>query len=210
MKFYFKSGFFIFCLIGGFCLVSCEGNTEKIQANSKIEGIEEGPKEEEIKYFHIVGRYDLSISPLHLDRNLWNLYDFGDREDLEEPYRHWTKEDLESYVYIDNFLEDAGFGSYYHYINLQGEPIDVRGLVDQSDFVKHKDGEVFFKLKGNPKNYGTIREYYAIKHGISSLKYYCKEPISEALPEELILYDKLLVRLYDKDNQIISENKIRN
>ena len=215
MKFYFKSGLFIFCLISGLCLISCDGDTEKVQANSRTEGtiekVKERPKEEEIQYFHVVGRYYLSIKPLHSHHNLRKLSDV-DIEDYGMSYQDWTDEDLESYIRIDNFLGDAGFGSYYHYINLQGEPIDIRNLVDQSDFVRLPDNEgadIFFKIKKDLRNYGMIDEYYAIKKGFSSLKYYCKEPIPSALPEELILHDRLLVKLYDKNHRIISENKIR-
>ena len=53
-----------------------------------------------------------------------------------------------------------------------------------------------------------IEEFY--RPGVFKIKFYCKKIQPENIPEDLILDDNFIVRLYDKNDKVIDEYKMRN
>ena len=151
-------------------------------------------KEKDINYFFVTGFYDIST------------------------------QSLEMYVdYIDDHVEDwdkypdypKGFEAYIDPEDLEtNNVVDIKGnIVDIRPFLKlvpTEDGYMYTNIKNiHLDNYNVIKEHYGLFRGESS-GFYCKEPQSEILSEDLIFDDNLVIRLYDKNNQIIDESKMRN
>ena len=88
--------------------------------------------------------------------------------------------------------------------------VDLKGnLVDKEDIfetVKTEDG-LMLKRKINIEGYKLIGESYQPGAGSKS---YCTKVHSNVLLKNLIFDDNLFVKLYDKNNKVISENIVRN
>ena len=189
----------VFLIMGGsvLCLASCQrrppykiyylDSEKRFIDDSRVPkgDLWDRPKEEEIKYFFPTGRYSLSVSPL----------------------RYYYKIDGYSYVFPGdvegkNIIDPKG--------NLLSE-LDIRNMFEESESGFEEDeGEIFYKTKEriNTYKYTVIDEFYSL--GGSKFTHYCTKQKPETAPEDLILDDNFIIRLYDKNDKIIDEHKMRN
>ena len=180
---------FIFFLVwSSLYFLSCKKDTikralpEHPEHTEDLGDMQNRAKEEEIKYFLPIGKYFISVE--HLD-----IEDY-----LPDGYLISPKEIKEEDIIVDS----------------KGEIVDVKSLLKSAEKVV-VDGAPMLKIKTDIEEYGVIEEGYHIVGGLSSSrKYYCTKKQAEALPEDLILDDNFVVRLYDKNDKVISEYKMRN
>ena len=135
----------------------------------------------------------------------------------DEPTRKAAEEEI-NYFFIagkyDINIEDlSSYEDLYDHIDPDNiktmNIVDTEGnLVNREDIfevIKTEDGPMF-KRKVNIEGYKLIEENY---YGANS-KSYCVKLQPDSVLENLIFDDNLFVKLYDKDNEIISESIIRN
>ena len=177
---------FIFFLVwSSLYFLSCRRNTIKWELPEYIEvlgDMQNRAKEEEIKYFFPIGWYILYMEELYIEDYLPDGYLISPKEIKEEDIIVDSKEEI----------------------------VDVKSLLESAEKVV-VDGAPMLKIKTDIEEYGAIEESYHIEGVVSSSrKYYCTKKQAEALPEDLILDDNFVVRLYDKNDKVISEYKMRN
>ena len=180
---------FIFFLVwSSLYFLSCRRDTIKRELPEHPEHTEDlgdmqnRAKEEEIKYFFPIGWYVLYMEDLDIDDYL-----------------------PDGYLLYPEDIRDKE-----HIVDSKGEIVDVKSLLKSAEKVV-VDGAPMLKIKTNIEEYEVIEEFYHIVGGPSSpRKYYCTKKRAKALPEDLILDDNFVVRLYDKNDKVISEYKMRN
>ena len=199
----FKKALWVVVLTsGGFlCVLSCQRSStpykiyyldsEKrhIDYSRAPKGdLENRPKEEEIKYFFPTGRYRLDINDL-------------DYEEL--PDISYDKDYDDGYDYIDSYTIEEG----WNIVDLKGNilsELDIRNKFEKAEV----EGDMYYRTKINPYEYEIIYEWYAPQ--AVETTYYCKKILQTAVPEDLILDDNFIIRLYDKKGKVIDEHKMRN
>ena len=184
-----KAKIFLWLIVFGagslLSLSSCENKSQKNKtpiANNK----NQKPTEEEIKYFFPTGHYDLDIEQL------------GYQEETEG-YNYIFTDDLENKNIIDpkgNLLSLVDIKNLFQISTIEGE------------FAEEYEGELFYKTKIDPYKYYIIEEVYNL--GFAETKFFCKNQKPEALPKDLILDDNFIVRLYNKNNKVLDQHKMRN
>ena len=151
-------------------------------------------KEEEINYFFTTGSYRLSIKYLetHIEYIDDHVEDWDKYPDYPKGFEGYIDpEDLERRNVVDK----------------KGAIVDIRPFLK---LVKTEYGPLFTGIKNiNIEEYETIKEYYSIEATFYH-KFYCKKKAPRAIPEDLIFDDNLVIRLYDKNDKIIDEYKMRN
>ena len=178
----------------GFKVYYLNGEERFIRYNLPKGDLKNRPKEEEIKYFLPTGSYDLRISALSSSSSSSSsssvdAYETG--YDRTESYSYVYPEDLEG----QNVIDPKG--------NILSE-LDKKQLFEKVVFY----GDLFYKTKIDPNKYNIIDEWYTL--GAVESMFYCKEVQLEVFPEDIILDDNFRVRLYDKNDEVIDEYKMRN
>ncbi|MCZ0931592.1 MAG: hypothetical protein OXJ52_00340 [Oligoflexia bacterium] len=199
----FKKALWVFVLASGsfLCLLSCQRRStpykiyyldaEKrhIDYSRVPKGdLKNRPKEEEIKYFFPTGSYSLDIDEL-------------DYEEL--PDISYDRDYDDGYDYINRYTVEEG----WNIMDLKGNLLSELDMRNRFERVEVKD-VVYYRTKTNIEGYQTINESYTL--GAVKITHYCTKIKPIAVPEDLILDDNFIVRLYDKNDEIIDEYKMRN
>ncbi|MCZ0931591.1 MAG: hypothetical protein OXJ52_00335 [Oligoflexia bacterium] len=199
----FKKALLVFILIGGsfLCLLSCQRSStpykiyyldaEKrhIDYSRVPKGdLENRPKEEEIKYFFPTGSYRLDIDDLYYE---------------ELPDISYDKDYDDGYDYIDSSIIEKD----WNIMDLKGNILSELDIKNRFERVEVEDLG-YYRTKTNLEGYQTIDEWYT-RQAVEAT-FYCKKIKPIAVPEDLILDDNFIIRLYDKKGKVIDENKMRN
>ena len=152
-------------------------------------------KEEEINYFFTTGFYDLSIRSLerHIKYIDDHVEDWDDYPDYPKGFKGGIYPEV---------LENRNI------VDKKGNIVDIKPFLKLVDTEGH--GPLLTKIESiNVEEYKTIKELYNLR-GTFYHKFYCKTTEPRVIPEDLIFDDNLVVRLYDKNNKILDEYKMRN
>ena len=198
MNIYKKLSFWIAVSLIGGCftdLISCETSPSHTSWSKTLKGeLKNRAKEEEINYFFATGSYRISTGALK--RHIEFIDDHI--EDLDK-YPDYPK-GLEGYI-------DPEYLDKNNVVDTKGNIVDIRPLLK---LVATEYGPMFTGVKNiNLEEYKIIEEYYSVRTTFYH-KFYCKQKVPRAIPEDLIFDDNLVIRLYDKNDKIIDEYKMRN
>ena len=150
--------------------------------------LENRPKEEEIKYFFPTGSYDLNIN----DLNYWELFDIDYDKDYDDGY---------DYIY-SRIIEKGS-----NIMDLKGNILSALDIRNRFEMVEAED-VMYYRTRTNIEGYQTINESYTL--GAVKVTHYCTKKLPTAISEDLILDNNFIIRLYDKNDKIIDEHKMRN
>ena len=198
MNIYKKLSFWIAVSLIGGCftyLISCETSPSHTSWSKTFKGeLKNRAKEEEINYFFTTGSYHISIRSLerHIEYIDDHVEDWDKYPDYPKGFEGYIDpEDLETKNVVDT----------------EGNIVDIRSLLK---LVATEYGPMFTGVKNiNTEEYKIIDEYYSMR-ATFYYKFYCKKKELSVLPEDLIFDDNLVIRLYDKNDKIIDEYKMRN
>ena len=169
----------VFLLVGSLYVISCSRNKEKPLRADHRQPENIALKTDEEEVKYFFVGGEYDIS-------IKNLSDYEN---------NWYDED--NLVTIDPYdLED------WNIVDPEGNLVYAEDLFE---VVNTEDGPMFKKTR-DMTGYKLINEVYRLGR---SHKLYCPKVDTDDKLEDLIFDDKLLVRLYDKNNKIISENKMR-
>lgn len=173
------------CLL---CLSACNKKKPAVIEDQNLQETNNSnpATEEEIKYFFPTGHYDLRVLQMG------------------------ATDEADGYNYVRlNYVEDQNI------IDPKGNllsVLDVKRLFQKSEFegefAEDYEGELFYKTKVDPYKYYRINERYSL--GGARTKFYCTKAQPTTVPKDLIFDDNFVVRLYDKNNNILDEHKMRN
>lgn len=107
------------------------------------------------------------------------------------------------YEIVDGYIEPWVVTSV-KILDAKGNIADVKNLVD---IVETADMGTMFKFNGNIEGYKVISEHYDIRNVD---EFYCTKIIPETIPEDLIFDNNFMIRLYDENDEVISEYVMRN
>ena len=144
--------------------------------------LENRATEEEIQYFFPTGRYQVNIDSL----SYYDSYDW-----MEDGYSYIYAPSIDGKIFID--LKENVLSA-----------LDIRSMLEKVEL----DNDPYYRIKTNNINsitkYRTIDEWY----GKQIRTQYCKT--KRDIPEGLIFDDNFIARLYDKNNKMLDEYKMRN
>ena len=192
----------ILFLCGSFYLSSCinfDPETGLYSHGKSTDTSKEIP-EEEIQYFFPAGGYYIEKYDLYSatsdEEIVLSISSSKEFEELDW-YMDWDRIKYKTIVdQKDNIIDKTGFLSTLEKVMI--------------------DGSVMFKIEGKEKkalvdSYDFMEEGYDNeRESTFAFKLFCTKPQPEALPEDLIFDDNFVVKLYDKNNKVISEYKMRN
>ena len=148
--------------------------------------------EEEIQYFFIGAGYDVYIEKL--DDIIYDGYD--SYQEYLEMVNSANEIYPIDYIDVDNIR-------YMHPIDSQGNLVNITEILEP---LETEDG-LFLKPKKDITGYKLMKEVY--RHGDNNFKAYCKDTKLKNLGENLIFDHTLFMRLYNRNNQVLSENQMR-
>lgn len=111
-------------------------------------------------------------------------------------------DEMDGYTYIDT--EEIEYE--WNIVDLKGKVLNALDIRNHFEKVE-LDDDSYYRTKFDIEEYRAVKEGYSLR---GSTAYYCTKVMPEVLPEDLIFYDNLIARLYDKNGKIIDEYKMRN
>lgn len=83
---------------------------------------------------------------------------------------------------------------------------NITNIMDIVTVVETQHMGTMFQFNRNIEGYKIVRKAYDVRN---IDEFYCTKVQPETIPEDLIFDNSLIVRLYDKNNNVISENPMR-